>query len=454
MTFISFAQNCEDVLLWRALGHIKNGFYIDVGANDPEEHSVTRAFYDAGWHGINIEPLPMFAQAFLDQRPRDINLAIAAGAQEGTLALYDVEGISGWASPDQAVADMHRATGHTVRELSVPVRTLAAVCAEHVRGDIHFLKVDVEGWEADVLRGMDFARWRPWIVVVEATTPASRESRHAAWEHMLTSQRYRFAWFDGLNRYYVAEEHAELAQVLNVQPNVFDAWITHHLDKAWKDAKSAHESNAGLSQRLDEESQLRWQADQRADQERQLAHDAIAHARELAEQHHAQLQAAAQREDGLRALADQLARQLDQAHQQGHAAVQWGRQLEAQLQATLASTSWRITAPVRRVGGWVKKVRDGSAGTAARARLRGAVTRLTANERMRRLLLPILRRYPSVGTRVTATLQKIKHVPEEDVPSALQPDAPPLPPELKALPASARRVAADLERALGLETGT
>jgi hypothetical protein len=54
MPLISYAQNAEDVLLWRALGAVQDGFYIDVGANDPQEGSVTKLFYDAGWHGINV----------------------------------------------------------------------------------------------------------------------------------------------------------------------------------------------------------------------------------------------------------------------------------------------------------------------------------------------------------------------------------------------------------------
>ena len=44
--FISYAQNFEDVILWRALNHVENGFYVDVGAMDPTEHSVTKAFYN------------------------------------------------------------------------------------------------------------------------------------------------------------------------------------------------------------------------------------------------------------------------------------------------------------------------------------------------------------------------------------------------------------------------
>jgi len=251
MRFISYSQNNEDVLLWRALGHVRDGFYIDVGANDPVEHSVTKAFYDAGWRGINIEPLPAHIAAFDEQRPGDVNLAVAAGSAAGSLTLYDVPDVRGWASPEKSVADLHRAEGHTVAELTVPVRTLADVCEEFVRGEIHFLKVDVEGFEGEVLRGMDFERWRPWVLVIEATLPNSRETNHASWEHLVTNRRYRYAWFDGLNRYYVAEEHAELMASFGIQPNVFDDYISYHLDRAWSANKAATQALRDTEEQAD-----------------------------------------------------------------------------------------------------------------------------------------------------------------------------------------------------------
>src|SRR5450830_348483 len=232
MSFITYAQNFEDVILWRALGHLGNGFYIDVGANDPVEHSVTKAFYDAGWHGINVEPLPAYRGAFANQRPRDINLAVAAGPENGELVLFDVPDIHGWASPEAAVAAAHQASGHTVAELRVPQRTLDSICSEYVHGEIHFLKIDVEGFEEAVLRGIDLERWRPWILVIEATVPNSRVTTYQIWEQLVTSHRYRFAYFDGLNRYYVAEEHAGLAETIAIQPNVFDAFVPWQLARA------------------------------------------------------------------------------------------------------------------------------------------------------------------------------------------------------------------------------
>ena len=399
MSFISYAQNFEDVLLWRALGHIKNGFYIDVGANDPVDHSVTKAFYDAGWSGINIEPLPAFHQEFIKQRPRDINLAIAAGASDGSLTLFDVPSVNGWASPD-------RADGFEVAELTVPVRTLASVCANYVKGEIHFLKVDVEGFEGEVLRGMDFERWRPWVLVIEATMPNSRVTNHETWEALVTNRRYRYAHFDGLNRYYVAEEHAELLEVLSIQPNVFDEFISHHLDKAWRATERAEAAIVLAEDRVARADANRWEAEKRGDREYQRAQDALAHSAAL--QQHVEHVAA--------------------EHARAEA---WGRDLEQRLLATLNSTSWKVTRPLRMVGTLVKRVRAMPLRERAVNLARRIVTRLTRNERLRRVFIPLLLRFPAQATKVSRTLNAIKQG---------QGHAP-------ALPVSAQKVLADLQRA-------
>ena len=75
---------------------------------------------------------------------------------------------------------------------------------------IDFLKIDVEGAEADVLFGGDWERFRPKVIVAEAVTPMTSEPSWQAWEPFLIAQRYRFALFDTLNRFYVADEHPEI----------------------------------------------------------------------------------------------------------------------------------------------------------------------------------------------------------------------------------------------------
>jgi FkbM family methyltransferase len=226
--FVSYAQNFEDVMLWRALQHVEGGFYIDVGAYAPNKDSVTRAFYDRGWHGINIEPVPERAQSFIDHRPRDINLRLAISEQPGQMELHLVTG-TGLSSLDAEEGDRRRAEGRPVEVVTVEVRTLASIWADHVPAEqqVQFLKVDVEGFERQVLASNDWATNRPWIVVAEATRPTTTEPTHDQWQGILEGAAYTFAYFDGLNRFYVANEHPELRAAFTTPPNVFDKFVRY-----------------------------------------------------------------------------------------------------------------------------------------------------------------------------------------------------------------------------------
>ena len=81
--FTSFSQYYEDLILFAIFFDIKKGFYIDIGANDPNHISVTKAFYLRGWYGLNIEPLPNMYNKLMKYRNRDINLQIGIGEKEG-----------------------------------------------------------------------------------------------------------------------------------------------------------------------------------------------------------------------------------------------------------------------------------------------------------------------------------------------------------------------------------
>jgi len=226
--FVSYAQNFEDVMLWRALKHIQNGFYVDVGANDPKIESVTQAFYERGWRGINIEPMQKYYEALSQERPDDINLPVAIDAREGEITLYEVPE-TGLTSAIYEFAKEAESSGKgsQVVERKVQALPLNKVLEEYAREPIHFLKVDVEGFETEVIKGLDLARWRPWIIVVEATIPNAKEASYGAWEPILLAGEYTFAYFDGLNRFYVSNEHLELLEAFAAPPNFFDHFITY-----------------------------------------------------------------------------------------------------------------------------------------------------------------------------------------------------------------------------------
>jgi len=245
MTFVSYAQNHEDVMLYRALREVKDGFYIDVGAQDPLIDSVSKAFYDRGWRGINIEPNEEYFRKLQNERPHDINLATAVGRGTGLVSFYEVAH-TGLSTTNAGYAERHSESGYQVERREVPCMTLDKVCADWSVTTVHFLKIDVEGSEREVLEGFSFEEVRPWLVVVEATEPNAVQEVFAEWEGLLLDHRYRFVYFDGLNRFYAADEHADLARHFSRPPNWFDQYVGYQLwhTSAELDEVRATERNA------------------------------------------------------------------------------------------------------------------------------------------------------------------------------------------------------------------
>lgn len=235
---ISYAQNREDVLLRRVFPDRAEGCYVDVGANEPVRGSVTQHFYESGWSGVNCEPGRIYAE-LAAARPRDVNLNVAVSDQCGELNFYEFQPFHAFSTCSLTEAEAHRAEhGLQYATRRVPVLTLAEICARHVRRPIDFLSVDVEGHEPEVLRGADFGRYRPVVVLIESIEPFLVGSSHAQagprpthdrWESLLLAADYRFATFDGVNRYYVRAEDAVLVPRLQTPVNVTDDFTPFEL---------------------------------------------------------------------------------------------------------------------------------------------------------------------------------------------------------------------------------
>ncbi len=87
MSFISFAQNFEDMVLWRTLEHVQYGFYIDIEDRHPVVNSVSKAFHEDGWRGIHIEPVPARAELLRKGRSDETVLQVVLADAEGMLEL-------------------------------------------------------------------------------------------------------------------------------------------------------------------------------------------------------------------------------------------------------------------------------------------------------------------------------------------------------------------------------
>jgi FkbM family methyltransferase len=390
---ISYAQNQEDIVIWRALRHLPTGFYVDVGANDPNEDSVTRLLYDHGWRGINVEPSPTYFERLARERTRDINLPVAVGDHDGSITFYECP-TRGWSTSDPQVGAHYVAQGQA-QVCEVEQRTLDTILLQYGVQEIHLLKVDVEGAEATVLQGLDLARHRPWVIVMEVLDPVAQRLRTDEWEPRLLASGYTCVYFDGLNRFYLASEHVDLAATFASPPNVLDAFRTSR--------------DVGLEQRSQQAEARAQQAEAKAQQAEAKAQQAEARAQ--------QAEARAQQAEARAQQAEAKAQQAEAKAQQAETKAQ---QAEAHITALFNSASWRITEPLRLLNA-ARKHPPGSAvlKTVARQMVARTAVQVDRFPGAKRALVRALHRFPALEYRLRNALTTHRSQRYQDTPVVL-----------------------------------
>ena len=231
---LSYAQNLEDYHLSLLFQGEPAGTYVDVGGGHPVADNVSFYFYLMGWRGLVVEPQAKLANIYAHVRPRDHTVSMLAGAKDGEIDFHTVDKLHGFSTSVEANASAASAFGVGYTTQRLPVRRLSTLLDEAKISKIDFLKIDVEGAEADVLAGIDWTRHRPRVILVEAVEPGSMADASAKWEGLITSQGYSFAFFDNLNRFYLADEAAALKSRFPETPAAWD-----HVAHLWDCGQAA-----------------------------------------------------------------------------------------------------------------------------------------------------------------------------------------------------------------------
>jgi FkbM family methyltransferase len=265
MPFISHAQNHEDVVLRRGFGNVTRGTYVDIGAAWPDRDSVTLAFYENNWSGVNVEPNYVLHEQLMEKRPRDINLNALVGTTTGKREFYEIFDKAGeptgLSATDSHIAGSWQRRGFLAQRREIEQISLADVFLRSgiQSGPIEFLKIDAEGDEIDILRSGDWATWRPRVVLCEASDPLDHSLR--AGDDLVAfmeSQNYAMRLFDGLNMFF---EDMTSSTISDWAPaNIFDDYVsardeqsrnlTLHLERAKIELADMAEHLAWTSTRI------------------------------------------------------------------------------------------------------------------------------------------------------------------------------------------------------------
>jgi len=165
----SYSQEGEDMIVRQLLKDVEAGFYVDVGAHHPKRFSNTYYFYKKGWSGINIDAMPGSMRLFSRVRPRDINIeaAVANGKKELLFYIFNEPALNTF---DEKLALEYSNENHPVinKEL-ITTRTLTEILKENLPKNqkIHFMSIDVEGLDLEVLKSNDWNMYRPSYLLIE-----------------------------------------------------------------------------------------------------------------------------------------------------------------------------------------------------------------------------------------------------------------------------------------------
>lgn len=169
MAVRSYSNAGEDLLIDAILGSRSTGTYVDIGANDPTLFNNTKRFYDRGWSGINIEPNPLHFPALLKNRTRDINPNIGIADKEAIVPFYVLgEDTASTLGKEHARLQHYYNDNSIQKVIDVPVARLDDTLDKYLTGrKIDFMSIDVEGQEMPVLRGNDWNKYRPYLILIE-----------------------------------------------------------------------------------------------------------------------------------------------------------------------------------------------------------------------------------------------------------------------------------------------
>lgn len=200
-----YSQKGEDLFIHKLLKFKKNGFYVDIGTNDPVRFNNTKYFYDRGWHGINVEPDINCFRRIEKIRTRDINLNLGIGNANTKLTFFQFipDTLSTFSVKD---ANRYKKQGYVyLIEKKVPIKKLAVIFKKYLgKKKIDFMTVDTEGYDREVLSSNDWTKYRPEIICIESVEHLINGSgKDNGLEKFLITKKYKKIWDNGINSIYL-----------------------------------------------------------------------------------------------------------------------------------------------------------------------------------------------------------------------------------------------------------
>ncbi|HLZ53600.1 MAG TPA: FkbM family methyltransferase [Verrucomicrobiae bacterium] len=188
----------EKQLVWEFFGRKREGFFVEVGANDPCSGSQTWLLEQNGWRGVLIEPQAALCEKLRRERKKSLVFQVAcSGPEKEGEAVLHIAAQDGVSTLEKQI-DSHGA--QFIGTERVKITTLDKILKEAGTSRMDFLSLDVEGHEIEVMRGFDFKKYRPELILIEDGVRTLDKHR------FLKRQGYQLVKRTCLNNWYIPDD--------------------------------------------------------------------------------------------------------------------------------------------------------------------------------------------------------------------------------------------------------
>ncbi len=161
----SFSQGSMDLILEHIFKNKNNGFYVDVGCQHPIKNNNTYLLYKRGWSGVNIDLDSVNIELFNFFRRNDNNVRSAVSDKIENAKLFYYHQKSPINTLDKNISLKQNAK--IEKEIDIQTNTLTNILDNYSIKKIDLLTIDVEGFELKVLKGLNFDKYNPGVIIVE-----------------------------------------------------------------------------------------------------------------------------------------------------------------------------------------------------------------------------------------------------------------------------------------------
>ena len=164
---VSYSLTSIDLLISHIFKNKKNGFFIDVGCNHPVYNNNSYLLYKKGWRGINIDLDKKSIELFNLYRKKDLNINSAISSKVEEVDCFFYHDKSPINTLNKKSSEYQKVKPKIIKKITTQTLKSVIVNSDFSEEKIDFLSLDVEGYELEVLKGLDLKLYSPSIIVLE-----------------------------------------------------------------------------------------------------------------------------------------------------------------------------------------------------------------------------------------------------------------------------------------------